>query len=397
MTPLDHAFIKAYSHDAGSRATAVPPQLDPVPLSEALPDDSADELGAGDSTVAPAEPAPAAPQEVVPAASPTPVADGGTGQEAVAGSAEPEDSPAGETPGSEPAAVVATPDPPETGVADATGGRTGFCPRIPTLEDLGLPAAWLRRDGPQGGPGKSFVPEPHAPFPPGDERGRDTGEPIQPPAWHVGRFVLPDICLRLTQSADREIQRLGDGLRIAATNGRKVVGLGATCRGAGCTTLVLCAARSIARQGLRTVLVEGDFSDPQLAVRLGLAPEIGFEDVLTGDVPLAEGLIESDEDRFTVLPLVGRLSAASFERPADSRRIAAFDELRRGYDLVIVDLGTLESPETASPLLGPKLTADVVLVHDRRRGDRRHGDQARRHLAAVGAAQLGIVENFVAG
>lgn len=401
MTPLDHAIIKAYAHEADAGATAISPQLGPVPVSETLPVDSPDRSaskpGAADATVAPAGAAPDPLHEVASAVPETPIADSDERRGSNTGGDETEDPPALETVASESTASATLPDDPQTGVAGSAGGGARFCPKIPTLDDLGLPAQRLRRDGPQAGSGRNSVPEPHAPFLPGNERGPVARGPTQAPAWHVRRFDFPDICRRLTRSADREIQRLCDGLARAAADGHKTIGLVGTCRGAGCTTLTLCAARSIAGQGLRTVLVEGDFCDPQLAVRLGLAPEIGFEDVLNGDLPLAEGLVESDDDHFIVLPLVGRLSAASLKEQADSRLIAAFAELRRRYDLVILDLGALEPLETASPLLGPKLTADVVLVRDRRRADRHHCDQARRHLETVGAVQLGIVENFVAG
>jgi Mrp family chromosome partitioning ATPase len=339
MTPLDHAFIKAYGQDAESRSPASAPEREPVSLGDAL----------------------------------------------AAGNGEPSD------------AVVATSRPSDAAGSGSTATGAEVSRKPPSLEEFGIPVVRLRRDPPLEDAGSSPVPSPHARFGPGGPKHGHARRRSPQPAWHVRSLAFPPVCLQLAESAEPQIERLCHRLQSVAAGGRNVIGLGSARRGAGCTTLVLCAAQRIAHRGLKTVLVEGDFADPQLAGSLGLAPEIGWEDVLAQGLPLAEGLVESTDDQLVVLPLVRPVPPPFGASSGDCRLIAALAELRESHGLVIVDLGALAPPEEPSPLLGRNLAADVIVVHDCRRHEPQQFDQLRQRLEAAGAVPLGVVENFVAG
>lgn len=214
------------------------------------------------------------------------------------------------------------------------------------------------------------------------------------PAYQVDQFAWSPTAGKLSLSAGIQLDRLADGFAAGLPEGRKVIGLGACCQGAGCTTLLLCAARRLAQHGLNVLLVDADFDHPCLARRLGLMPETGWEDVLAGRVPLAEAIVESLQDRLSILPIRG-LSAEHDGVAIDPAASLAL--LRQHYDLILVDLGELnggmpagQSLETAAGWLDA-----VVLVHNVRSTPQAELMRTRSRLQMAGIAEAGIAENFV--
>ena len=104
---------------------------------------------------------------------------------------------------------------------------------------------------------------------------------------------------------------------------------------------------SFSSQGRKVVLVDANWSNPQLAQSLGLLPQIGWEETLCGGLPLEEVVIESLADGLAVLP-VREPSASTI---ATAQIAASFDILAREFDVVLVDLGPLAQveDEDASP------------------------------------------------
>ena len=179
----------------------------------------------------------------------------------------------------------------------------------------------------------------------------------------------------------------------------KVLAICGCQRGEGATTLLLCAGRRLAKRGLQVVMVDANLVDPQLARRLGLLPEFGWEEVLAGRLPLEEVVIESVHNQLAVLPL--REPFAGTDQPTeDQRRLADnIETLAAHYDLVLLDLGPLEDPNVVGGWLarglGSRLDA-IALVHNVRDTARERLAEIQRCLAATDIAQAGIVENFAA-
>ena len=218
------------------------------------------------------------------------------------------------------------------------------------------------------------------------------------PMLQVDRFIWPGVCCRLGEAAADELDRLADRLADMAARGARVVAIGGCRRGEGATTLLLCAGRRLAERGLRVVMADANLADPQLACRLGLLPQAGWEDVLAGRLPLEEAVIESVGDRLAVLP-VGRSSADSGATPEDENRLAeSIRTLSADYDLVLLDPGPLEELGTVGASLargiGNRLDG-IALVHHGGVTPREALDEVRRRLAATEIAQVGVVENFV--
>jgi Mrp family chromosome partitioning ATPase len=139
--------------------------------------------------------------------------------------------------------------------------------------------------------------------------------------------------------------------RMNAHNWRSLAIFSAS-RGDGKTTTAINLALSLASDQHHTaLLVDFDFKQPSLAARIGLAPESGADDVLTGDARVEDCLYHPEGfDRLVVLPTRNRLLQSS-EILAGPRSRALVAELRARYPerLIVFDLP-------------PVLTADDALA-----------------------------------
>ncbi len=229
-----------------------------------------------------------------------------------------------------------------------------------------------------------------------DSEGSEEG-PLRP-SYQVDSLAWPSGCTRVSMVASDQVDRLADALMTGRERGQHVVALSGCCRGDGCTTLLLCAARRLAERGLNVLIIDADFAGPLLARRLGLVPETGWEEVLAGRLAVGEVIIESIQDRLAVMPLCGSLpsGACPAEGLADPK--SSLRSLREHYDLVLVDLGALgEQAADDNALARPVLDwiDAVVLVHNVRATPQAELHQARDRLRAAGLVELGIAENFV--
>ncbi len=185
-----------------------------------------------------------------------------------------------------------------------------------------------------------------------------------------------------------------DALLAADDAGRSLVGICGTARGAGATLVTCCLARLLVHAGKTVAIVDGDFATAGLAKSLGMAAEIGWEDVLAGRAPLADAVIHSVEDRLSVLPLVGGRLPAAEKLDAIHASISA-GVLRYHYDLVLFDLGSL-----ADELQGPvarrvvrQCRLDGVLLVDDGARPVREQENLRTTAPEIAAACLGVIEN----
>lgn len=222
---------------------------------------------------------------------------------------------------------------------------------------------------------------------PNDDRHATAVEEIRP-AFQVDQFAWADGCTRLGLAAGLQLDRLADSLAAAVEQGRRVIGLTSSRPGEGCTTVALCAARRLVERGRRLVLVDADATRPALARALGVSPETGWEDVLSGRLPLDEALIESIHDRLTILPLRRPAIPALFQ-PVEVQ--TTMDVLRSQYDLVLVDMGALEGDSLAAA--GPWIDG-VVVVRDVRETSDSELAVVQDYLAAAELVELGVAENF---
>jgi Mrp family chromosome partitioning ATPase len=163
------------------------------------------------------------------------------------------------------------------------------------------------------------------------------GETPWRPLLQVDRVVWRGIHERLQTTAAAAIDQIADRLLSLGASGSKTLGMASCASGEGVTTMVLAVARKLVSQGRRIVLVDANWSNPQLAQTLCLLPQFGWEDTLCGGLPLEEVAIESLADGLVVLPARKPPARAI----AQSQVATSLDVLAREFDAVLVDLGPL--------------------------------------------------------
>jgi Mrp family chromosome partitioning ATPase len=212
------------------------------------------------------------------------------------------------------------------------------------------------------------------------------------PALGVAEFQWPDPCDRLLAHSSTGFTQLADRITAAAAEHQGVVAVCGLSRQGGNSTTLLCAARQLARRGTPAVLVDANFEHPTLADSLGTAPELGWHDVLSGKVELAEATIYSDADRLAFLPLTAaeRDAESLAMNPRAARTIA---ELRDHYPLVLVDAGPVLGRTSTQTLLEYTSIDAALLVRDARRSFE-EVNLALSTLKKTRTAVVGIAENF---
>jgi Mrp family chromosome partitioning ATPase len=218
------------------------------------------------------------------------------------------------------------------------------------------------------------------------------------PGWQIDRFSWPRVCRRLIARAAEEWDRLADALVTARDRGQKVLAIAGCRRGEGATTLLLCAARRVAERGVKAVLVDADTVCPQLAKRLGVQPQVGWDETSPEEgKSLDQAVVEATENN---LALVANRPIEESGPAGDWSQLAScLETLRDHYEMVLVDLGPLENNEpigaSLSRAAGKHIDA-VLLVHNGRLTSQKGLSEVQRNLTQAGINVAGIVENFVA-
>ena len=211
----------------------------------------------------------------------------------------------------------------------------------------------------------------------------------------VDQFVWPKLCGELTENSAYLFDALAEELIDEAARGHKTIAVSSCRRGEGRTSLLLCVARRLASSGVKVCMVDADIHNPQLGRRLGLAAQVGWDAVVSGELALTEVLIDSLDDRLTLLPLC---SQSRFDAPPSISQFSMMlSILRDHYDVVLVDMGPLlEGAQGGLHLIEQNSGIDAaVLVADMRNHAADGLRQAQRLLTAAQIHCTGIAENFV--
>lgn len=251
--------------------------------------------------------------------------------------------------------------------------------------DQALARAYAQRAG--GAPASESpahaLPAPHFPVEP---RGDRAAGPEAGLTW-------PPTVLALERSHGDRFAQLASTLAEVRDRQHVRVLLFTSChRAEGRTTLVLALARALARMSGKTVVVDADLTGPMLARLLGVRPTVGLDDVVEGNLALADALIEAPDDHLTLLPM-----RAPVQRPRDFMANPAWScamaKLRREFDLVLLDGSPLFTGLSAAAL--HRSVDAAVLVHNRALTGERAVLRAQEVLEAGGIPLLGLAETFV--
>lgn len=226
---------------------------------------------------------------------------------------------------------------------------------------------------------RGWVPELRAPQRP--------PEPL--PVWS-----WPPICRKLLDAAGDGFRKLADQLLATSLERKfKTVALTGTAEGVGTTSILLTLAQTIADGGAaRVLLVDADFSRPELAAQLSISPQASW----------CEAVGKNTADEKMLLPLDGeRLFLLSLARPIDPVAIAGlspeavsrfFAPLRERFDLILFDGGNWENI-TQRPLWNPQVVDAIICVTEEA-SHKTPIDQYLSHTRQTGIEFLGVIETF---
>jgi Mrp family chromosome partitioning ATPase len=167
------------------------------------------------------------------------------------------------------------------------------------------------------------------------------------PEFEVDAFRWPTISNALIGHGAEAWNAALETLLAADASGCSLIGVAGSTRGVGATTIVGCLSRLLVASDKTVAIVDGNFAAPNLAASLGLAADLGWEDVLAGRAPLADAVIHSLDDRIALLPLLAGGAHAAEKLDAIHASVTA-GVLRYHYDIVLFDLGALADPAQAA-------------------------------------------------
>ncbi len=216
------------------------------------------------------------------------------------------------------------------------------------------------------------------------------------PAWEVDSIPWPEVCTQLLRNHYETMDVIGRNLRQSCQDGLQVLGVTAPRRGMGASTVACCLAMLAGVYGMKVALIDADLETPTLAAQTNLDIEIDWKTALLRDLTVEDAAVHSIDDQVTLIPLLAPVTALELD-VFDLRIIRMFEQLVDGFDLVVVDVGNMESDRSLMTSLGREgMIHAVATVVDRRGAESRHIDACIRRIQRCGVRSIGLVENFAA-
>lgn len=203
---------------------------------------------------------------------------------------------------------------------------------------------------------------------------------------------------RLGQNGSLLIEAVNDvrAMLLAGTGDRpqQVFMVTSAAQGEGKTTLACLFALSLAQMGKRTLLVDADLRNPQVANRLGLPPVAGLGEVLRGEARPAS-VIGGVPGTALAVMTAGR-ACSSVIRGLSMERVAlVLNELRRQFDYIVVD--TCPTPLADGLVIGACADAAVLVVRSGVSEEAVVREACERMVAARVPLVGGVVNGVVLG
>jgi Mrp family chromosome partitioning ATPase len=215
------------------------------------------------------------------------------------------------------------------------------------------------------------------------------------PEFEVDSFRWPAIIDEILHTNGHLLKPAAGQLVEASEAGRSMVGIAGTRPGVGTTTIHLCLAKLLSSVGKSVAIVDGDFANRSLGRELGLQFDLGWENVLTGQAPLAECVVSSISEGVSLLPLVGHETPAT-DLLASIQTSVSAGVLRYHYDVVLFNLGAAGWEPQSSAARGIvehcRVDASIIVA------DVTHTEQASQEridqlMTLLGPSCLGMIGN----
>ncbi len=212
------------------------------------------------------------------------------------------------------------------------------------------------------------------------------------PAWEVDSFRWPQIVDQLLSQHATLIDDMSQAILANLQPTRCRIGLCSTHPREGKSTIAICLARWAALTGRRTLLIDADVENPQLTVKSGLRPNISWRQAIQLDLPLSEILVRSAETGLVVMPARPGHRPPIHEKALNELCDMVF-QLKYEFDVVIIDLGTVENI-CAHGTEGMDLVDTMLVIRDQSRTSNGQALESRQVLKNLGMNQTSIAENF---
>lgn len=202
------------------------------------------------------------------------------------------------------------------------------------------------------------------------------------PQWEAPRFAWPATIEMLLERGVEGFAEVRDRLADVSSKGKKVIAIYSFAAGEGCTTLTLCLAKLLAECGMKTAIVDASESNPELATRLGVRVEHGWEAIAPGGPTVEDAAIHSVADDLTLAPSLAKGTPENLDH--------LLHNMKSSYDMILVDVGQIhEVPSKISQIDA------AMIVRDLRLSDDSQVAEVVRRLGSAGISILGVTENFV--
>lgn len=133
--------------------------------------------------------------------------------------------------------------------------------------------------------------------------------------------------------------------------------------GAGKTTVSVRLARSLARGGKRTILIDADLRAPAVARKLDLPVSSGLVGILRQETELADAVLRTDMNNLDILP-TARAAADDAELLASGAFADCLDQLRQQYDIILVDSPPV-LPVADARILARQADGTILVIRER--------------------------------
>ncbi len=161
--------------------------------------------------------------------------------------------------------------------------------------------------------------------------------------------------------------------------------------GEGKSLTIFNLARVCAELGDKVLVVDADMHRPTQHKMFGMGNESGLANVLSGDLPLAQAVQETDLPNLHFIPSGRMRGGAHHGLMNNSMLISAIETLRKEYDYVLIDAPPVIGVSDASLLV--RQVDGVLQVVQHRKYPWTLSNRARHMIGNVGGNVIGVVLN----
>jgi capsular exopolysaccharide synthesis family protein len=161
----------------------------------------------------------------------------------------------------------------------------------------------------------------------------------------------------LTESIDAARTTL---LHLARSHSLRTVMVTSAVSGEGKTSLSCHLAASLARAGLRVLLIDADMRNPSAHKLFGLQSEVGFSELLCGEASVADCVQETSLRNLSLLP-AGQWSDETAAALNQGQAAVLFEQFRQQFDIIVVDSSPV-LPVADALLIGQQVDGVVLSV-----------------------------------